>query len=59
LLGIPLAILLFVGLLGTGDKGIFAHAGFFSAIYVTLKLLGVFFIAPMMLGLLLVCIPTR
>jgi hypothetical protein len=28
LLGVPPAILLFVGLLGMGDKGAFANAGF-------------------------------
>lgn len=59
LLGIPLAILLLIGLLGTGRSGIFAGAGFFGAILVTFKFFSIVFIVPMLLGALLAFLPRR
>jgi hypothetical protein len=59
LLGIPLAILLFIGLLGLGRSGIFAGVGFFGAIWVTLKFLSIVFIVPMLLGAVLAFVPDR
>jgi hypothetical protein len=57
LLGFPLAILLFVGLLGSGHTGIFAGAGFFGAILVVLKFFSIVFIVPILLGALLAFVP--
>jgi hypothetical protein len=59
LLGIPLAILLFIGLLGAGRSGIFAGAGFFGAIAVVLEFFPIVFIVPMLLGALLAFLPGR
>jgi hypothetical protein len=59
LLGIPLAILLFIGLLGSWPGGIFAGAGFFGAIAATFKFFSLAFIVPMLLGALLAFLPDR
>jgi hypothetical protein len=53
LLGALAALLLFVGVLGLGDRGIFAGADFFGPIVLLFKFFGPFLVVIGLLGLLL------
>ena len=53
ILGAIAAILLFVGVLGTGDKGVFAGAGFFGPIALVFKFLFPFIFVFGVLAMLL------
>ena len=51
LIVIPALLLLFIGLLGMGQAGIFGGSGFIGPIYVTLIYFGPFFVVPVLIGI--------